>query len=178
MDHFEKVEKLKEKAGVSYEEAKAALEACNWDMLDAIVFLEKKGKVNGPENTSYSTQYEEPEHFEQASSQYTENSTSFGGLIKRFLQWCGNVIKKGNEHYFDIERKGEHIVSIPITILVILVIITFWAVAVLLIVGLFFGFRYRFRGPDFKPDTINNVMDKASKTAENIKNDIKTGFSD
>ena len=37
MDNLEKVEKLREKTGVSYEEAKAALEATNYDVLDAII---------------------------------------------------------------------------------------------------------------------------------------------
>ena len=34
MDNLEKVEKLREKTGVSYEEAKEALEANNYDVLD------------------------------------------------------------------------------------------------------------------------------------------------
>ena len=41
MDKLEKVEKLREKTGVSYEEAKNALEACDYDLLDAIIYLEK-----------------------------------------------------------------------------------------------------------------------------------------
>ena len=48
MDNLEKVEKLREKTGVSYEEAKEALEANNYDVLDAIIYLEKKGKVKAP----------------------------------------------------------------------------------------------------------------------------------
>lgn len=37
MEQFEKVEKLREKTGVSYEDAKKALEEHDWDMLEAIV---------------------------------------------------------------------------------------------------------------------------------------------
>lgn len=44
MEQLEKVEKLRERADVSYEEAKEALEACDWDLLDAMVWLEKEGK--------------------------------------------------------------------------------------------------------------------------------------
>ncbi|NLO13382.1 MAG: ubiquitin, partial [Clostridiales bacterium] len=44
MDHFEMVEKLRQKANVSYEEAKAALEHSEWDLLDALVYLESQGK--------------------------------------------------------------------------------------------------------------------------------------
>ena len=49
MEQLEKVEKLRERADVSYEEAKEALEACDWDLLDAMVWLEKRGKVKGPD---------------------------------------------------------------------------------------------------------------------------------
>ena len=58
MTNFEMVEMLRQKANVSYEEAKAALEQANWDLLDAMVLLEKDGKVieNGG---SYSTRPEE-----------------------------------------------------------------------------------------------------------------------
>lgn len=40
MEQLEKVEKLRARANVTYEEAKEALEASNWDLLDAMVYLE------------------------------------------------------------------------------------------------------------------------------------------
>ena len=45
MDNLEKVEKLRERANVSYEEARTALEENNWDLLDAMVALEKAGRT-------------------------------------------------------------------------------------------------------------------------------------
>ena len=57
MTNYEMVELLRQKANVSYEEAKAALEASDWDLLDAIVLLEREGKV--PENDArFSTKAE------------------------------------------------------------------------------------------------------------------------
>lgn len=50
---LEQVEKLREKANVSYDEAKAALEAANGDMLEALINLEKQGKVVPPEGGGY-----------------------------------------------------------------------------------------------------------------------------
>ena len=46
MDHLEMTETLREKAGVSYEEAREALERNNWDLLGAIVDLEKQGRFS------------------------------------------------------------------------------------------------------------------------------------
>ena len=39
MDQLEKVEKIREKTGVTYEEANAALDAAGGDVLDALVYL-------------------------------------------------------------------------------------------------------------------------------------------
>ena len=58
MDNFEKVEKLREKANVTYEEAKTALENSNWDMLDAMIYLEKNGKVKEDKRAEYTTKTE------------------------------------------------------------------------------------------------------------------------
>ena len=55
MELLEKVEKIREKTGVSYEEAKAALEACGEDVLDALVYLENQGKIKKPDVSVYTT---------------------------------------------------------------------------------------------------------------------------
>ena len=43
----------------------------------------------------------------------------------------------------------------------------------LIIVGLFFGITYNFTGIDKVVVDVNEVCDKASQTAENIKNEFK-----
>ena len=55
MENLEKVEKLRERAEVTYEEARAALEENNWDLLDAMVALERAGKTKAPEKKNFST---------------------------------------------------------------------------------------------------------------------------
>jgi hypothetical protein len=37
---------------------------------------------------------------------------------------------------------------------------------------LFFGFRYRFRGPDLEREMINQAMEKASSAAEDIRRSV------
>ena len=44
MATFEMVEKIRQYANVTYDEAKAALDACNDDLLEAVIYLEKQGK--------------------------------------------------------------------------------------------------------------------------------------
>ena len=64
MNDFEKVEKLKEHANVTYEEAREALRHANGDLLDAMVYLEQQGKATKPEVSSYTTRYEEQKGYE------------------------------------------------------------------------------------------------------------------
>jgi hypothetical protein len=52
---IEQVEKIRERANVSYEDARAALEATDGDMLEAMIHLEKQGKIPGPKTSSYNT---------------------------------------------------------------------------------------------------------------------------
>ena len=46
MEHFEMVEKLRQKANISYVGAKNALEQNDWDLLDALVYLEGQNRVH------------------------------------------------------------------------------------------------------------------------------------
>lgn len=42
---LEQVERLRAHAAVSYEEARRALEACDGDLLDALILLEREGRI-------------------------------------------------------------------------------------------------------------------------------------
>lgn len=42
MDNLEKIDEIRNRMTISYEEAKHALESTNWDVVDALVFLEKE----------------------------------------------------------------------------------------------------------------------------------------
>lgn len=167
MDNFEKVEKLKERANVTYEEAKQALEESGWDILDAMIYLERQGKTTGSAQAGYESAKEE-----SYTQSQDERGESFGDVISRFGRWCKKWIDKGNSNNFCVDKKGEEILRIPVTLLVVLLIFTFWVIVPLLIVGLFFDMRYRFRGPDVQKEDLNRAMDNVADAAEVLKGDI------
>lgn len=170
MDKFEKVEKLKERANVSYEEAKQALEACNWDVLEAMIYLEKLGKAGAPVKSSFSSGTNQKETKQEGAKE--ERKESFGEVLARFGRWCAKWINKGNANSFCIEKDGREILRVPITLLIVLLIFTFWIIVPLMIVGLFFDMRYHFRGPDVTSVDLNKAMDTVADAAENLKSDI------
>lgn len=48
MEHLEMVEKLVEKTGVTYQEARDVLEKTDWNLLDALIALERKAAPSTP----------------------------------------------------------------------------------------------------------------------------------
>lgn len=172
MDNFEKVEKLRERANVSYEEAKQALENSNWDILDAMIYLEQCGRVHGPEQSSYTTQTEKV----RIDVDEEKCRTSFSDNLKRFGNWCLKMVEKGNNNSFCVERGNKEVFRVPVTLLAVLLLFAFWVVVPLLVIGLFFNMRYQFAGPDVRSVDIdidvNKAMDSAAEAAESIKNEF------
>lgn len=167
MTQYEMVEKLREKANVSYEEAKAALEASNWDLLDAMVLLEKQGKM-GSEHVQYSTEAErvEPEREER----HHHRHGSFAQGMGKFGRFIANLVHRGNENSFEVSRKDEKVLTLSVTSLVLIfLIMRMWWFVALLVVGLFFGFRYTFRGPSMNTDAVNSAMARASDVVDEMK---------
>lgn len=182
MDKLEKVELIREKTGVSYDDAKVALEASNDDVLDAIIWLERLGKATAQTASYTSTATAEPgsvsPEMMQAQTAYQESTkkSKVGEYFSRALDEIKRICKKGLDTTFVAERNGERVVALPI-LFVILGIFLWGATIWLLILGLFFGLRYRIEGVSKVTVDINQVMDKASEVAESIKSDV-TGNSD
>ncbi|MBQ8318092.1 MAG: DUF4342 domain-containing protein [Lachnospiraceae bacterium] len=177
MDNLEKVERIREKTGVSYEDAKIALEASNNDMLDAIVYLEKLGKVNAPKQSQYVTSFETEtsSEFDKAQADYEKacKKSSFGEKIDSFGEWFKKVIKRSCEIKFNVDRYEERVFSLPLLALIIIMLFAFWLVGILLIVGLFFDYKYSFEGVNPTTVDINDLCNKASDTCTGLREDIK-----
>jgi len=166
MDHFEMVEKLRAKANVTYEEAKAALENSNWDILDALVLLENEGKVkDAPKTKEYTTQ--EKKEYTWETKNGGEVKMTVNSALTKLWDWIKTMVRKGNKNQFVISRKGEELIAFPITVLVLLILVPgvgLPTILIALVVGLFLGARYNFRGPDINSQ-VNAFMDKAQEKA-------------
>ena len=188
MDNYQKVEQIVSKTGCSYEDAKAALEACEWDMLDAVISLEKEGKVN---KESAEKKTEEPveviaevsaekiagENSQQITYVYTDSSSGGSGEEKsapkrkrNFWERIKSILTKNRMVVF--KSSGQQIVDLPIWVPVIALIAFFWAVLIIAVVAMLFGCRFHFEGEDLGKTNINNTMDKATDYAEKVKDDL------
>lgn len=161
MDTFEKVEKLREKANVTFEEAKAALDETNGDLLDAMILLEKQGKAQ-TRKESYSTrEANELLVVDQPEEKETKHGNAFTDKLK-------SLWHKSCENYFVVERNDDVIINIPIWVFIIILIFTWHVTLVAMVIALFVGCRYSFKGED-EMKVANNVCDKVTEAAEKVK---------
>ena len=169
MENFEKIEQLVNKTGCSYADAKAALEGCGWDMIDAIISLEREGKIK-KESAAYSAQ---PAQEAEILSEVTVDSTG---------SRTGNHGNAGKSEKEKKEKKGiwkrfksingQQLADLPIWIPVLALVCFFWATLILAVIAMVFGCRFHFEGADLGKININDTMDKATDYAEKVRNDL------
>lgn len=170
MDHLEMVEKLREKANVSYEEASAALEKCNWDLLDALLMLEGQGRLQDDKaqaKQEYTTRAESKEE-PRATRKKREQ-----GVIAHLLHGVAGVLQKCSAVSVEVKKNGEVRLTLPLLAVIVLVIFMFWWIIAAAVIAMLFGYRYAIKGLTIDAD-VNKAMDKAGEFVDNVvKPDVR-----
>lgn len=170
MERYEMAELLSKKAGVSLEEARQALAENDWDLLDAMVALERRGRtaletvtVDGAKQSEYS----EPQPVKNTAKKEPLITNGFATI----WHYVKQLWRLSLETSFTIHRRGETIFNVPVLVLVILLVCFFWVVLPLLVIGLFLGCTYRFEGKKAAA-AANRAMEKLGDVVENIKDTL------
>ena len=96
---LEDIEKVKDRTGVSYKEAKEALEAAGGSVVDAIIAIEER--IDGT----------------------TETRSGVDGIVSKIKE----AVKKGNVTKLTISRNGETLLNLPVSIGIIGTVLFPWA---------------------------------------------------
>ncbi len=147
---LEQIDFLRERANVSYREAKEALEETEGDMVEALVMLEKQNKVSEKKKTA-----------EKKAS-----GSGFGDNLKNFF-------KRMNRIRFIIKNERGILLNFPLTLAVILAIFATPFVIVGLLVALFTGYRIQFKNESGEDMAVNKYMDKVSDSVKSMGENIK-----
>ena len=165
---LELVERLREKANVSYAQAKQALEYSQGNLLDALIYLEEQGAIPRPQKTYYSTQTKTPPQT-QALVQRVVPGEGSQGRQDHPIRRLFTALRRGLvENELEVWRRQQPVTALPMLILIILLVFAFWVTAPMLLLGLFLGFRYRFSGPDLEDENLNSMMEKVANTADDV----------
>lgn len=166
MDHLEMVEKLREKANVSYEEARDALEAADWDLLDALLMLESEGRLNNEnKQAEYTTRPSQPEKKQSARKKHGE------GVVAQLMHGVAKVVRRCNAVTVRISKQHETRMELPLTAVILLVVFMFWWVLAAALIAMVFGYRYSIAGLRFDDD-VNEAMDKAGDFVDKAVNAV------
>jgi hypothetical protein len=82
------------------------------------------------------------------------------------------MIHKGNINNFEVLKEDRRVLMLPVTALVLLILFVFWLIVPLIIIGLFFGYRYQFRGPDLEKPEVNRMMDSVADATVRAKDSV------
>lgn len=156
MERLEQIEKLREKANVSYDEARAVLDEHDGNLLDAIITLERQGKVNPPPgggaySNSEPVTLREGKQDERDQSRRRSND-SVSETLDKIGKFFVTLIDKGNSNFLEVWKGRERKVHLPLTVVLLLVIFLPYVSLPLVLIGWVLGYRYRFRGLDFDDD--------------------------
>ena len=174
MERYEMAELLAQKAGVTLEEARQALADNNWDMLDAMVALER---AHRPAPSAVTIEAETPSEEEEVKPVKNVSEKKEPFFTNGFAAIWGYIVKLWNiliSNDFVVLRKGNQLLAVPVLVLVVLMLASFGLMLVVLIAGLFCGCQYRFEGRQLGNTFVNGAMDKMSDIAEDIKENFQS----
>ena len=152
MEEFEKIEELVRVTGSSFEDATNALRACDGNIVDAMVYLEKLGKLNtGAAKTTSST-------VDEKCKKAFEDVKKPAGKFVDFMTKNKLSIKKGDDTFATVPVGAAAVLGLaaPITIPAAFV-------------SMMCGYEYSFSGNEAGVDKANEVMGKAEEAAAKAK---------
>lgn len=149
---LEKVDQVIERTGVSYAEAKFALEACNEDVLESIIYIEKQQE-------------------DKKENKYNQET------IQDFKKWLKDLVNKGNITRIRIRKDEKEIVDIPVNAGIaagVIAIIIPQVLAFLVIAAVVTKITIEITKADGSVEIVNKYI---TKTVEDIK-DVATDAVD
>ena len=140
---LEKIELVKDRTGVSYKEAKEALEAAEGSVVDAIIAIEETVNIK-PGNKA-------------------------GDFADETVSKIKELVKKGNVTKITIKKDDETIVNLPLNVGIIGTIVAPWGIIAAAVAA--FGFRCQIELT--KDDgTVVDVSKRAEGLASDVKEKV------
>ena len=179
MEEFAKVEKLVEITGASYEDARNALRACDGEMVDSMVYLEKLGKVTksvtGNVVDPRFAPISEAEIAAAAAKKEAERAmrrAECKARCERTGSALGEFVRKAvrflTRNKITITKDGREFASIPLLVVLIICSVSIGFALVAGFVSMMFGYEYSFTG-ESNFEAANRAMAQVGATAGSVK---------
>lgn len=158
---LEKIDTIRKRFGVSYADAKEALESCDGDVVEALVYIEQNKKH--PKDEVFNS-------------------------VQDFLKWLGTLIKKGNINRIKILKDDKKLIDVPVNagvaagVLAIIYPVLIAVIGVGAVAAYVTNLTIEITKADGSVQVINkiikNTADGVKDKVSNLKTDIKSKFND
>ena len=133
-------EKLVEKCGITYEEAGEVLKEADYDLLEAMIILERRGNGVNKYSTGIMQNNYTSTRYESAA-----DAESLGEFIKiawrKLCEFCRDLLK----YQVVISKNGREMINFPLILAIILVCYTAGVVFAAVVITLMSGCSYSIR---------------------------------
>lgn len=135
---LDKIDVIMERANVSYQEAKDALDKHDGDLVEALIELEQGEKIKKTKKKN--------------NQNMNEKGTSFFNKV-------GEELKKMHKQKFRIKKDEEQIINIPLTLAILFIVITFPFSLILLGILVIIGYKISVTTKDSEV-SVNDIIKK------------------
>lgn len=146
MEKHEMAEKLVSKCGISYEEAGEILREANYDMLEAMIILERRGRLGQEQTGKYSTGI--MSNIVSTREKSAADAESFGEFLRlAWVKLCevfGNLLK----YNIVITNGGREVAVFPLLLAIIVLGFTAGLAIVAVVFSIIGGCSYEIRKID------------------------------
>lgn len=136
-------EKLVEKCGITYEEAGEVLKEADYDLLEAMIILERRGRLGNGVN-KYSTGIMQ-NNYTSTRYESAADAESLGEFIKiawrKLCEFCRDLLK----YQVVISKNGREMINFPLILAIILVCCTAGVAFAAVVISLMSGCSYSIR---------------------------------
>lgn len=147
MEKHEMAEKLVSKCGISYEEAGEVLREANYDMLEAMIILERRGKLGKEQSGKYST---------GIMANFTATNTKSAADAESFREFMGiawakicDVFRDILKYNIIIKNQGREMAAFPLLLALIVMCFTAGLAIVAVVFSIIGGCSYEIRKNEF-----------------------------
>lgn len=150
MTELEQIEFIRERANVTYAEAREALAKSGYNLVETLVYLEQQQKIN--------------EHKAAGKDRSGTLDT-----LERWMKMAGEYISKGNAIRFVISKKGVTTINLPLNIIILATIFMPPVMILGILAALFTNHKIKFERP---PATESKTAQPPS-TLVSLKPEVK-----
>ncbi|MCY6959053.1 DUF4342 domain-containing protein [Clostridium brassicae] len=140
---LEQIELLKERANISYEEAKETLEKFDGDIVEALIYLEKNKKIN-----------------KDCSCE------------SKFLRKLEKLIKKGNKTKVVVRKEDETVLKTSVNLVILCTVLACPVTIVATILALVTKHTIRIERDKEENLKVNDILNKVSNKVNNIVDNL------